>query len=98
MAKWERSSAAIGTYPTRRGFFVVETGTAEPTQKSTVTLLFEFDAQLRIFLERLLILYGRRATTMLPIVLSIAFLILLLALTLNSKKKSNRPDDAQLKP
>ena len=35
---------------------------------------------------------------MLPVVLSIAFLILLLALTLNSKKKSNRPDDAQLKP
>ena len=35
---------------------------------------------------------------MLPIVLSVAFLILLVALTLNSKKKSNRPDDAQLEP
>ena len=98
MGKWERSSAAIGTYPTRRGFFVVETGTVEPTQKSTVALLFELDPQFRIFLERLLILHGRSPTTMLPILLSIAFLILLLALTLNSKKKSNRPDDAQLKP
>ena len=44
MAKGEQSSAAIGTYPARRGFFVVETGTAEPTQKSTVALLFKFDA------------------------------------------------------
>ncbi len=35
---------------------------------------------------------------MLPIVLSVAFLILLVALTLNSKKKSNRPDNAQLEP
>ena len=35
---------------------------------------------------------------MLPILLSVAFLILLAALTLNSKKKSNRPDGAQLRP
>ncbi len=33
-----------------------------------------------------------------PIVLSVAFLMLLLALTLNSKKKSNRSDDARLEP
>ena len=33
---------------------------------------------------------------MLPVMLSVAFLLLLLALALNTKKKSNRPDGAQL--
>ncbi len=32
---------------------------------------------------------------MLPAILSVAFLLLLLALALNTKKKSNRPDRAQ---
>ena len=60
--------------------------------------MFELDAQFKIFLAQLLIVHGKSPTTMLPIVLSVAFLILLVALTLNSKKKSNRPDNAQLEP